>query len=110
MPNASFAAHLATSAPVSGPLSFIALVEQWLQAAGGALISTPEAKAAVKKTIMDVYDAIAVNVGRTNLALGALFGAFRPTVEGIVDALLSYAPPAPSPVVVPPTPVQGATP
>jgi len=117
MPNPSFAAHLAVSPPVTGPINFVALVEQWLQAAGGALLATPEARAAVKKTIMDVYDAVGVNVGRNSVALGALFGAFRPTVEGLVDALLNaFAPvpvptptPIPAPVVTSPAP-QGSTP
>ena len=110
--NASFAAHLAVSPPITGPINFVAVVEQWLQSAGFALLATPEAQAAVVKTVMDVYDTIAINIGRSNVALGALFGAFRPTVESVVKSLIKAFVPAPlppPPVVAPPA-VQGSAP
>ena len=110
--SASLAAHLAASPPVTGPLSFIAQVESWLQSAGASFLGTPEARAAAKKTVMDVYDAITANVAKAQPMLGMMFGAFRPTVDGLVDSLLShFAPvpaPTPSPVIVPST--QGAAP
>lgn len=107
----SLAAHLAASAPVTGPLSFIAQIEAWLQSAGVSILGTPEARAAAKKTVMDVYDAISANVAKAQPMLGMMFGAFRPTVDSLVDSLLNhFAPvptPTPAPVVVP---TQGSAP
>lgn len=102
MPSSSFAAHLAVSQPVTGPLNFIGIVEQWIQSLGGSLLGTPEAKALAKKTVMDVYDALTANVAKAQPMLGAIFGMFRPTVDSLVTSLLnSFAPPQPTPAPVP---------
>ncbi len=99
---ASLAAHFAASPPVTGPLNFIGLIEQWLHSVGGSIIGTPEAKAAVKKTVMDVYDALTANVSKSQPMLGAIFGMFRPTIDSLIDSLLNSITPQP---VTPPKPV-----
>lgn len=101
--SASLAAHLAAAPPVTGPISFVAQIEGWLQSAGAAFLGTPEARAAAKKTVMDVYDAISANMAKAQPMLGMMFGMFRPTVDRLVDSLLNHfspvAVPAPAPVV-----------
>lgn len=108
--NASLAAAFAAAPAVSSPFTFLATVEQWLLSAGQSFLATPEQRAAVKATVMGIYDSLAVTLGKTNVMAGALFGAFRSSVEAMVDGLLNtLSPPAPvpAPVVTPPAP-QGA--
>lgn len=107
MPSASLAAHLAAAAPVSSPFGFLATIESWLLSLEQSALATQAQRDQILATVMAIYDALAVSLGKTNVLMGAAFGAFRPTFEAAIAGLLNFlAPGTPAPAVVPA--VQGA--
>lgn len=109
MPLHSLAAQLAVSPPVSTPLDFFGPVATWVKSLAGALIDTADKRASVTDEVMKVYDLIAADAGRTNVALGAAFGAARSIVEGFVTGLLSWLAANPQPAPVVPVTPQGSS-
>jgi hypothetical protein len=101
VPSSSFAAHLAVSAPVTSPGSFLATAETWIISRLREAVDTPEERSAIKKAVLDVYDAIASNAAKANAFLGMLFGAMRPSIENWIDTLLKSIVPLPTPAPLP---------
>ena len=109
MPSNSFAAHLAVSTPVTGPLDFGSKVEEWLLGLAQGFIDTPEKQAAIIKELMDLYDAVGLAVGRKNALAGSIFPLMRGTVQAAISLAMKFvSPPSPPVTPDPPSPT-GAT-